>query len=86
MKFLNNKINTLEDIKEYIRNLVSNDMLYNFDDDAEDIMHTVDNVSVALFTEEQCKLVNERRDEMLDLDYDYAFGYVSFYLHKLTNK
>jgi hypothetical protein len=37
MKFLNNKINTLEDVREYIDNLVSNDMLYNFDDDAEDI-------------------------------------------------
>ncbi len=77
MKFLNNKINTLEDIKEYIDNLVSNDMLYNFDDDAEDIMHTVDNVSVALFTKEQCKLVNKRRDEMLNLNYDYAFEYAS---------
>jgi hypothetical protein len=80
MKFLNNKINTLEDIKEYIDNLVSNDMLYNFDDDAEDIMHTVDNVSVALFTEEQCKLANKRRDEMLDLNYDYAFEYASLFI------
>jgi hypothetical protein len=47
-------------------------MLYHFDDEAEDILSNISGFSDRAFTDEQCKLLNERRDEMLAIDYDYA--------------
>ena len=73
MKFLQNQIKTKKDIAYYIADLYDNNMMYHFDDDAEDILSNESGFSEPAFTEEQCKLLNARRDEMLALDYDYAF-------------
>ena len=75
MKFLQNQIKSLEDIKSYIDNLLINDMMYHFDDDAEDILSFKSGFSEPAFTTEQCKLLNARTNEMLELNYDYAFEY-----------
>lgn len=80
MKFLNNQIKSLEDIKSYIDNLVINNMMYHFDDDAEDILSNESGFSDQAFTDEQCKLLNARTNEMLELNYDYAFEYALEYL------
>ena len=75
MKFLQNKIESLEDIKSYIDNLLINDMMYHFDDYAEDILSYKSGFSEPAFTTEQCDLLNARTNEMLELNYDYAFEY-----------
>ena len=75
MKFLQNEIKSLEDIKNYIDNLEANNMMYHFDDDAEDILSNESDFSKQAFTDEQCKLLNARTNEMLELNYDYAFEY-----------
>jgi hypothetical protein len=80
MKFLQNKIESLEDIKNYIDNLLTNDMMYHFDDDAEDILSFKSGFSDRAFTDEQCALLNARTNEMLELDYDYAFEYACLVL------
>jgi hypothetical protein len=72
MKFLNNKIKTKQDIKSFIDNLAAKHMLYHFDDDAQDI-YTRNNERA--FTDEQCILLNQRTDEMFEVDADYAFEY-----------
>ena len=68
MKFLNNKLKTKKDIAYYITDLYDHDMLYHFDDDANDIESFT-----KAFTKAQCKLIDKRRDEMLAINYDYAF-------------
>jgi len=73
MKFLQNEIKTKKDIAYYIADLYDNNMMYHFDDEAEDILSNISGFSDRAFTDEQCKLLNERRDEMLAIDYDYAF-------------
>lgn len=73
MKFLHNQIKTKKDIAYYITDLYDNNMMYHFDDDAEDILSFKSGFSEPAFTIDQCKLLNERRDEMLAIDYDYAF-------------
>jgi hypothetical protein len=73
MKFLQNQIKTKKDIAYYIADLYDNNMMYHFDDDAEDILSNESGFSDQAFTDEQCKLLNERRDEMLAIDYDYVF-------------
>lgn len=69
-------IKTRKDIINYINFLESKDMLYHFDDDACDILSRVSDNSVKVFTDEQCILLDKRRDEMLELDYDLAFDYL----------
>ena len=80
MKFLQNKIESLEDIKNYIDNLTINNMMYHFDDDAEDILSNESGFSDRAFTNDQCKLLNARANEMLELNYDYAFEYACLVL------
>lgn len=75
MKFLQDQIKTKKDIKNYIDNLALNNMMYHFDDDAKDILSNESSSSKQAFTEEQCILLNARTNEMLELDYDYAFDY-----------
>jgi len=69
MKFLQNQIKTKKDIKNYIDNLVSNNILYHFEDDSRDI------VNFTNLSEDTLDLLNTRTDEMLSIDYDYAFDY-----------
>jgi hypothetical protein len=76
MTFLNKQITSKEDIKDYIDNLVAFGMLYHFDDNAEDIMSFDSGFTDRAFTDKQCKLLNARTNEMLELNYDYAFEYV----------
>jgi hypothetical protein len=40
-----------------------------------DILTRVSDHELSLFTEEEAVLVDRRRDEMLKLDYDFAFEY-----------
>jgi hypothetical protein len=84
MKFLQNKIESLEDIKSYIDNLLINDMMYHFDDDAEDILSYKTDFSEPAFTDEQCKLLNARTNEMLELNYDYAFEYACSIIEEIN--
>jgi hypothetical protein len=73
MKFLNDQIKTKKDIAYYITDLYDNNMLYHFDDDAQDVLSFTSNFESRAFTDEQYKLLNKRRDEMFAIDYDYAF-------------
>jgi hypothetical protein len=73
MKFLQNKIESKQDIANYITNLFDNNMMYHFDDEAEDILSYSSGFEASAFTNDQCKLLNTRRDEMFEIDYDYAF-------------
>ena len=75
MNLLKKRIMSREDIVNYIDYLVSKDMLYHFDDDAVDILSRVSDHSESLFTEQEAILVDRRRDEMLNLDYDFTFEY-----------
>lgn len=78
MNLFKKKIKTKEDIINYLNFLDSKDMLYHFDSDANEILTNVSDYSERLFTDEECVLVDKRRDEMLDLDYDLAFDYLIF--------
>ena len=84
MKFLHNQIKSLEDIKSYIDNLLINDMMYHFDDDAEDILSFKSDFSEPAFTTEQCDLLNTRTNEMLELNYDYAFEYACSIIEEIN--
>lgn len=84
MKFLNNQIKSLEDIKSYIDNLLINDMMYHFDDDAEDILSFKSGFTEPAFTTEQCELLNARTNEMLELNYDYAFEYACSIIEEIN--
>lgn len=75
MNLLRKRIKSAQDIVNYIDYLVSADMLYHFDDDAIDVLTRVSDHEISLFTEEEAKLVDQRRDEMLSVDYDFAFEY-----------
>lgn len=70
MKFLQNKITNQKEIKNYIDNLQSNNMLYHFDDDARDI------VDFQNLSEDILDLLDTRTNEALSIDYDYAFEYI----------
>ncbi|MFY8170250.1 MAG: hypothetical protein ACOVK2_03935 [Candidatus Fonsibacter sp.] len=70
MKFLQNEIKSLEDIKNYIDNLKANNMMYHFDDDARDIVNFQD------LSEDILDLLDIRTNEALSIDYDYSFNYV----------
>lgn len=75
MNLLRKRIKSVQDIVNYIDYLVSADMLYHFDDDAADILTRVSDHELSLFTAEEAKLVDQRRNEMLNIDYDFAFEY-----------
>lgn len=75
MKFLNKQIKTKQDIKNYIDNLVANNMMYHFEDDAKDILSRASGFTKPAFTPEQCELLDKRSNEMLSVDYDYTFEY-----------
>ena len=75
MNLLKKRIVSKEDIVKYIDFLASTDMLYHFDDDAIDILSIVSDHSEPLFTEQEAILIDRRRDEMLNLDYEFAFEY-----------
>jgi hypothetical protein len=70
MKFLQNKITNQKEIKNYIDNLQSNNMLYHFDDDARDI------VDFQNLSEDILDLLDTRTNEVISIDYDYAFKYI----------
>ena len=76
MTFLNKQIKNKKDIKNYIDNLVKNNMMYHFEDYAKDILSQVSGFTKPAFTPEQCLLLDIRSDEMLNVDYDYTFEYV----------
>jgi|LakMenE18May11ns_1017448.scaffolds.fasta_scaffold8986597_2 hypothetical protein len=76
MKFLNKQIKTKRDIESYIDSLVSNDLMYHFDDNARDIVSFEENLS-----QEHLDLLDIRTNEMLDIDYDYAFEYALKIMH-----
>ena len=75
MNLLKRRIKSREDIVSYIDFLVSEDMLYHFDDDASDILCRTSDHTISLFTEEEAVLIDRRRDEMLNLDYEFTFEY-----------
>jgi hypothetical protein len=76
MKFLSNQIKTKRDIESYIDSLASNDLMYHFDDNARDIVSFEENLS-----QEHLDLLDIRTNEMLDIDYDYAFEYALKIMH-----
>jgi hypothetical protein len=80
MKFLTKQIKTKKDIKNYIDNLVENHMMYHFEDDAKDILSRVSGFTKPAFTSEQCILLDQRSNEMLNVDYDYTFEYACYVL------
>ena len=75
MNLMSKTIKTREDISNYIDFLVSEDLLYHFDEDALDILSRVSDHSIQLFTDEESILIDKRRDEMLKLDYEFTFDY-----------
>ncbi len=75
MNLMSKTIKTREDISNYIDFLVSEDLLYHFDEDACDILSRVSDHSIQLFTDEESILIDKRRDEMLKLDYEFTFDY-----------
>ena len=75
MNFLTKKIKSYDDLREYIDNLAKHDMLYHFDDDANDILSVASGFEEPAFTKDQSILLNARTTEMLELDYEYAFDY-----------
>jgi hypothetical protein len=80
MTFLNKQIKTKKDIKNYIDNLVANNMMYHFEDDATDILSCASGFTKRAFTPEQCILLDIRSNEMLNVDYDYTFEYACYVL------
>jgi DNA primase len=84
MTFLNKQIKTKQDIKNYIDNLVKNNMLYHFEDDAKDILRSKSGFTEPAFTPEQCILLDARSIEMLKVDYDYTFDYACQVLEELN--
>lgn len=70
---LETRINSYEKLEKYIDYLIDNDMMYHFDDDAENILSNTTNQPA--FEPEQCIELNKRRNEMFLLDYEYAFDY-----------
>ena len=70
MTFLNKQIKTKKDIKNYIDNLVANNMMYHFEDDSRDIPNFESRL-----TKDQLDLLDIRSNEMLNVDYEYTFDY-----------
>ena len=70
MKFLEKQIKTKKDIKNYIDNLVINNMMYHFEDDSRDIP-----AFELRLTQEQLDLLDIRSTEMLNVNYNYTFDY-----------
>jgi hypothetical protein len=75
MNLLNKKITSKQDIKDFIDYLAANDMLYHFEDDAQDIYSSKSSFEERAFTDEQCILLNQRTTEMLRVDHEYSFDY-----------
>ena len=75
MTFLTKQIKNKKDIKNYIDNLVANNMMYHFEDDAKDILSQMSDFTEPAFTPEQCILLDQRSIEMLNVDYEYTFDY-----------
>ena len=75
---MKNTIKTIEDIKAFVQYLIDNDQLYHFDDEPSEVINS-DNE--ATFTLDECKLLNERINEicelyMLDEAFEYALDYL----------
>jgi len=76
MNLLKKEIRTKQDIINYIDLLHLKNMLYHFDEDADQILCHKSNFSVRAFTDEECIYLDKRREEMLCLDYDFVFDYL----------
>ena len=75
---MKNTIKTIEDVKAFVQYLIDNDQLYHFDDEPSEVINS-DNE--AIFTLDECKLLNERINEicelyMLDEAFEYALDYL----------
>ena len=75
---MNKEIKTTEDVKAFVQYLIDNDQLYHFDDEPSDIINR-DNEAV--FTIEECNLINQRIEEIYAIDsIEAAFEYANEYL------
>lgn len=73
-----NQINSKEDVKAFVQYLIDSEQLFHFDDDPADIINTDDK---AVFTSEECKLINKRVAEICNLNLlEVAFEYALDYL------
>ena len=73
MIFLNKQIKSSADMKSFVDNLVLNDRLFHFEDDAADV---IDKTDKAIFTDAECILVNKRIGEICELNLlESAFNY-----------
>jgi hypothetical protein len=78
MKFLQNEIKTKKDIAYYITDLYDNNMMYHFDDDAEDILRNAISESedgvISLSSVEE-KIEDSIRESLSNLSsYDLFYG------------
>jgi hypothetical protein len=64
MKFLNNQITSLTEVKLFVDNLAKEHKLFHFEDDPRDIF---DRSGFEIFTVEECDLIDLRIDEICKL-------------------
>ena len=62
---MKNQIKSIEDVKNFVQYLIDNDQLYHFEDDPIDVINRHDE---AVFTPHECDLLNQRVDEMCELN------------------
>ena len=65
-KIISKKINDINDAKAFISHLVQNESSFHFDDDASDI---IDKEGNKFFSDEDAIIINDRLDEMYNLDW-----------------
>jgi hypothetical protein len=63
---MKNQIKSIEDLKTFVQYLNDNDKLFHFEDDPADIINF--NTDKATFTDEECKILNKRIDEICELN------------------
>lgn len=65
MKFLNNQITSLIEVKQFVDNLAKEHKLFHFEDDPRDV---IDRSGFEIFTVEECDLIDLRINEICELD------------------
>ena len=62
---MKNQIKSIEDVKAFVQYLIDNDQLYHFEDEPSEVIN-INNEAV--FTNEECDLLNKRVDEICELN------------------
>ena len=62
---MKNQIKSIKDVKAFVQYLIDNDQLYHFEDEPSDVLNRHWEPA---FTPAECDLLNQRVDEMCELD------------------